>query len=122
MDYNPPINAAQLRGQGSLLYDPSKDAFIQHQVSGTIGQAVTYRNKTTDLPQIIKTKEKESMFKEIRTDVQVFIKEHKSVIYWTLLLYIVDYYCFDGALKGRLQKIVQNLVGKVESKLDKVDV
>lgn len=67
-------------------------------------------------------KEKKSMFKELRNDMQAFIREHKSIIYWTLILYVVDHYCFDGALKGRLQNMIQRLVGKIETKLDQAKI
>lgn len=67
-------------------------------------------------------KEEKKMVKEIQNDVRSFMRENKSVIYWMIILYCVDHYLFEGALKARLQKIVQNLVGKVEEKLDRTTV
>lgn len=107
--------------QHNRLYDSRQ---LYHQGVGGIGlQNASQIPQAAIKPQsIIKPKEEKSMIKELRQDMQSFIKEHKSVIYWTLILYVVDHYCLEGAMKARLQKMVHNLVGKVEAKLDKATI
>lgn len=60
------------------------------------------------------------MIKEIREDMRSFMRENKSIIYWMIILYLVDHFCLEGVFKERLQKTIHNLVGKVEKKVEEL--
>lgn len=68
----------------------------------------------------IKKQKEQSMLQEVKNDMKNMVKEHKSIIYWTVMLYLVDRFIFEGRFKAKLQEIVQRLIGKVESELDRV--
>lgn len=68
------------------------------------------------------TKKGTNMFSEVAQDMKVFVKEHKSLIYWVAVLFIFDHFFFQGAFKSKLKNIMDNLVGKVESKLQETKV
>jgi len=60
------------------------------------------------------------MFGEFKADIRSFIKEHKSIIYWIVLLYVADKFLFEGKFKVKINEILHRLVGKMDSKLDEI--
>lgn len=105
---------------GTLVQYSGNKPEYQHASNQISALELEY--KDNPFLSLTKKQENKSMIEEIRDDIRAFMKEHKSIIYWTLILYVVDHYCFEGALKTRLQKMVHNLVGKVEEKLDKANL
>lgn len=100
------IAEAQMQAQAHLVTN-------QNLFSGASGVIVP----------IAGTEKKErGMFSEAAGDLKKFIKEHKSLIYWVLVLLIVDHFFFKGAFKEKLTSMMHKLVGKVESKLDDAKV
>ena len=69
-------------------------------------------------PAPLQGKPKErTMFQEVKNDVTVFIKEHRGTIYFIALFLMVDHFIFKGVFKERLQKMVESLISKVETKV-----
>lgn len=60
------------------------------------------------------------MMKEIKEDMKKFIREHKSLIYWTVGLILLDRFYFNGAFEKKLKEMMQRLVSLVEKKFDSV--
>jgi hypothetical protein len=73
-------------------------------------------------PAHFKKSKEENMVTEVAQDLKKFIREHKSTIYIIAMLLIVDHFMFNGAMKEKLKSLVQNLVGKVEAKLNETKV
>lgn len=83
----------------------------------TMGSHLGSIDKFGNYPQIETKKEKISMLKEVSNDVKLFIREHKSMIYWILVLLTIDHFFFHGSFKEKLKEIMNKLVGKVEDKV-----
>lgn len=59
-----------------------------------------------------------NMFKQVGSDLKGFIVEHKSSIYWIAVLFLVDYFFFNGAFRERLHSLMNKMLGKVESAVE----
>lgn len=57
------------------------------------------------------------MFTEFKTAAQKFLQDNRDTIFTVLLLFIVDTYFLNGALRARLE----GLLHKTVDKLDKPD-
>lgn len=62
------------------------------------------------------------MLSEVAKDMRGFVKEHKSMIYWVLVLFMLDHFFFQGSFKAKLKSMMDNLVGKIESKINDAKV
>lgn len=60
-----------------------------------------------------------TMFNEVTADAKAFIKTNKSTIYMIAVLIIADHLLFNGAYRMKLKEMMEKLVGKVSSDLDK---
>lgn len=63
-----------------------------------------------------------NMLSEVAKDMRGFVKEHKSMIYWVLVLFMLDHFFFQGSFKAKLKSMMDNLVGKIESKINDAKV
>lgn len=88
----------------------------QYQLYGGGASSVAYIPPTKP-----ETKKETNMITEVAKDAKAFIKEHKSAIYWTVMLLIIDHFFFHGAFKEKLKATMQKLVGKVESKVASIE-
>ena len=61
-----------------------------------------------------------NMITEVATDMKKFIREHKSTIYWIMMLLIIDHFFFHGAFKDKLKASMEKFVGKVETKIHEI--
>jgi hypothetical protein len=62
-----------------------------------------------------------NMFQTVKDEVSGFVGENKVVIYWAVILFLVDYYVFGSSFKGKLEKLFGNLIDKVTSVVGKTD-
>lgn len=53
-------------------------------------------------------------------DIKAFIKEHRSIIYFVLVLLIIDRFLLGGKLTDRIKNMAERLLGVVEKKIDTV--
>lgn len=118
------INGLAYLGQAQAQAIQQQAQLGQSQFQAAPGYQLAYcpntdslRSMPTTATMNLKPKEK-TMIKEIREDFRVFMREHKSMIYWGLILYVVDHYYFEGAFKERLKQMAHNLIGKVEKKIE----
>lgn len=100
--------------------------WMAQQSQGMAGNAQVpiagFDPKLTDATATETKKPKETnMITEVAKDAKAFIKEHKSAIYWTVMLLIIDHFFFHGAFKEKLKATMQKLVGKVESKVASIE-
>jgi hypothetical protein len=58
------------------------------------------------------------MLKEVAGDLREFVKQHRSVIYTVALVALVDHFCFNGALRGRIKTLLENMLSKAEAKIN----
>lgn len=61
------------------------------------------------------------MITEVAKDMKAFVKEHKSVIYWIAVLFLIDHFFFEGNFKTKLHDMTNKLIGKVEAKIHKIE-
>jgi len=59
-----------------------------------------------------------NMLKTVGSDLKGFIAEHKSVIYWIAVMFLLDHVLFQGTFRERLHGLMNKLLGKVESQID----
>ena len=99
-------------------YAPDRDGFINNRTGEFIPSTSTTKSGilTPNKP------EETNMVKEVVQDLKSFIKDHKSTIYLIAVLLIVDHFVFNGSMKEKLKSMMQNLVGKVENKLNETKV
>lgn len=98
------------------------------QTSGIVNQLSQYQQQfivpygTLGMPVPEKPKERKdiSMLKEVKEDLKKFARDHKSLIYWTLGLIILDRIYFEGLFEKKLSEIAHRFVGIIEAKLDKI--
>ncbi len=64
------------------------------------------------------TKEDISVFREFKS----YLAEHRDLIFSLLLLFIADQYVLNGALRNRLEAMLQKVVARVEGRMEAPNV
>ena len=59
------------------------------------------------------------MLKTATNDLQGFIKENRTFLYWFATIFLIDYYIFDGKFKSKLEKVFGDVIDKVTNIVDK---
>ena len=59
------------------------------------------------------------MIKETLTDIKAFIAEHRGVIYFVVIAWLVDHYMLKDAFRARIQKLFDGLLAGVEKTVNK---
>ena len=116
---NPEMNYAQQNVQGMAAQQMNANYQQLYNYANDSYPYISF-NQSVDSSKIKSdTKPKEiNMLTEVRQDMVKFVREHKSVIYWVAVLLIADHFLFQGAFKEKLKNIMNNLVSKVETKLN----
>jgi hypothetical protein len=57
------------------------------------------------------------MLKEVVQDVRGFVKQHSGVIYTVALVALADHFLLGGALRTRLQALIEKLLAKAEKSI-----
>lgn len=96
--------------------------FIQYNPYTDLSILPKYDPKTHYLVSNKKPIEGVNMITEVVKDLKQFVRDHKSTVYVIAILLIVDHFMFNGAMKEKLQSLMQNLIGKVEAKLNETEV
>ena len=60
---------------------------------------------------------RKGIMKTILDDMKAFITEHRKVIYFVVILLIIDRFFLRRAMENRLKALAEKLLGKVEDKL-----
>lgn len=74
------------------------------------------------LTQIQSAMKGQNMFKNILTDVKAFIEQHRNVIYWLALAFLVDHFFLNGKFREKLHGLVDKLLNKIEKHVDTTTV
>ena len=56
--------------------------------------------------------------KTIVADIKAFLTEHRSIIYFVVILLLIDHFFLGGKLQARLKAAAEKLLGAVEKKID----
>lgn len=72
------------------------------------------------MPYLDKNEEKKSMIKELKDDMKKFMREHKTVVYWTIGLILIDRIYFESHFQEKLLKIAKRMIDKLEHRLDQI--
>lgn len=86
---------------------------------GLPGQHVCV-NASYDAQFVLNKKEKQTMLKEVKNDLTVFVREHKSIIYWGILLFVLDRVYFNGAFRKKLTELANRFMAIAEDKIDQI--
>jgi hypothetical protein len=63
------------------------------------------------------TTPKKGIMKTIVDDMKAFIAEHRKIIYFVVILLLIDRFFLKRALENRIKKMAEGLLGTVENKL-----
>ena len=58
------------------------------------------------------------LMKTILDDIKAFIIEHRNIIYFVVILLLVDRFLLGGKLTDRIKNIAENLLSVVEKKIE----
>lgn len=113
-------------GQSQSLGQQQMGSIVKYNPTGGAGEIYFSGSNNNNIerkpdPTLKKLKET-NMVTEVVQDAKKFIKDHKSTIYVVAILLVVDHFMFNGAMKEKLKAIMQNLIGKVEAKLNEAEV
>lgn len=86
-------------------------AYIASQCSQSNLNSTTTQSSTAPNPM-----------KSVITDLKAFISEHRSMLYTIALILLVDHFFLGGQLTQRIKAIIEKLLGKVEKKVDAIDI
>ena len=62
-------------------------------------------------------KPRKGTMKTIIDDIKAFVAEHRKIIYFVLILLIIDRFFLKRALENRIRAMAEKLLGTVENKL-----
>lgn len=98
-----------LLGAQQFGYGPASACSTSH---------TTFASSTpTPLPE--KNQPTKGLMKTMIDDVKEFIKEHRSIIYFVVVLLLIDRFLLDGKLTTKIKGMAERLLGAVEKKIDK---
>ena len=61
-----------------------------------------------------------TMVQEIKTTIEDFFKDNKSLITWIAILFLADHFFFYGKFRSRLHGMVDNIINKTEKKIEAI--
>lgn len=61
------------------------------------------------------------MLESVTGEVKEFVAENKTILYWFAIIFVADYYIFDGKFKDKLENIFSSIIDKVTSVISKAD-
>lgn len=114
----------------ATIWDPNRDAYrelVQYARSGTeifrakipvdTPKKKEENSKMGGLEEQLKgaKAQKEQKVFSFYRSAKEFVTEHRSVIFTVVGLVLADKYLFNGALKDRIQKLVEALLAKAEA-------
>lgn len=97
-------------GYGALYFKDVLDrdlAFEKYFINNSPTTISTENNKTNKMNTITE-------------DIKSFIKEHKNVIYYIVIILLVDHFFLNGKLREKTQALIEKLLGNVEKKINAV--
>ena len=56
--------------------------------------------------------------KTVIDDIKAFLHEHRSTIYFVVVLLVIDHFFLGDRLTGRIKALAEKLLGAVEKKVD----
>ena len=98
--------AYNMQGQTGPMYPPD---YYKHLGFGPTGPREDY-----GWPQHNK-----SLMKTIIDDIKAFIAEHRQIIYFVVILIVIDRFLLGRRLETRIKAMAEKLLGTVEAKLDR---
>lgn len=57
--------------------------------------------------------------KEIITDIREFIKENRNIVYWIIVVLLLDHFVFEGKFRKKVKSVVEGCLNKVEKQINK---
>lgn len=70
---------------------------------------------TSPLPS---TPNQHTLMGTIVSDIKNFIKEHRAMIYGSVVILLIDHFFLGGKLKEKVRSMAEKLLGSVEKRID----
>lgn len=125
------VHLPDLKGEGNAIDADELSRIyvdgnsVHYRLKGVSGDAKSFTcaNATEANEVFINlTTRKSNMFKNILNDVRQFIEQHRSVIYWLALAFLVDHFFLNGKFREKLHGLVDKLLNKIEKQVDTTTV
>lgn len=57
--------------------------------------------------------------KDIINDIREFIKENRNIVYWLIVVILLDHFLFEGKFREKIKSVVEGCLNKVEKQINK---